>query len=444
MSSPAILNTFEASDSDSKPSTDSRIIPTILRLFGASVLISSLSIFLFDGWDVGDGLHRFLTLIAFSSLLTGAGLVCAKVIGENVGARLFLGITLLSVIVNFSVAGSLIYSKLQFAFIPESMPGFAVWNMTSDISVIAIALAALAALTPIAVFCFKVLARKSSATLLSLFVLANALLLLPLRDPNLAALVGAIGLFFMGQKISALGKIDASLSTLEGRFAKLVTVIPLFILIGRSLIFYGQTPFALGMAAGIVFMGLRETSISFRGRQNLVKYLDCFSMFVAALGAVLFSESAQLIFTDGHALQLPSFSILFALALTELSLRSAISGTLIRKFAAVALALGLSLNLLIYPVHLLALVNTALGIGILVYGISSEQKLLFLSGLSTAVVGVLYEILLISEWFHLGNWLSLALLGSLIILLASLIERHGANLSKRISTWRAAYCEWQE
>ena len=448
MSNHAISNLNEpglnaSNDRDALPAVNSKLVPTVLRLFGAGVLISSLSIFLFNGWSVGDGLHRFLTLIAFSSLLTGAGLVSAKVIGENIGARLFLGITLLSVIVNFSVAGSLIYSKLRFAYIPDSMPGFAVWNMTSDISVIALALAALATLTPIAIFAFRVLARKSSTTLLSLFVASNALLLLPVRDANLAALGGAIGLFFIGRKLSTLSKLDPSLTTLEGRFAKAVTVLPLLILIGRSLIFYDLTSFALGMLAAMVFMVLRELNFYLRAKTFLVKGLDFSSIVVAALGAVLFSDSIYHIFSGGQALQLPVFSTLFAVALVELSLRSAISGSLIRKIAAFSLVLGLSLNLLVYPSHLLALANIAVGVGILIYGISTEQKLLFLSGLATSAVGVLYEMMLISEWFHLGNWLSLAVFGSLVILLASLIERHGASVSKRLTTWRTAYCRWQ-
>lgn len=414
-----------------------------LRIIGALVLVSSLSVFLFQGWGGADGLFRFLSLIGFSGLLTVAGLGCAKLIGENIGARFFLGIALLSVVVNFAVAGSLIYSQFGAALAAVSMPNFAVWQLASDIPTVVIALGALAALTPISILAFRALARQSSNHLFRLFILGNAMLLLPIREGNLVAIIGAIALVFVWRSLLGLRKTDPALMTLEGRFAKTLTFLPIFVMIGRSLLFYEYTTFALAILCGLSFFAIRELALRFDFHQSVKYGLDVSSVVTAFFTAIFATNFTDQYFANTDAFNLPILCVIFAAALTELSLRSQISGQALRKLSAGVLTVGLSANLLIYPSFAMALITMLIGLVIMSCGASAENKLMFASGAITTVVGLIYELFLVSGWFYFGNWATLAVVGVVIILAASYIEKHGGSVVKKAQRWRENYLEWQ-
>ena len=420
-----------------------KTLSAMLRVFGAGVLVSSLSLFLFQGWTGSEDIYRFATLVGFSGLLTVAGFVCARLINENISARLFLGIALLSVIVNFAVAGGLIYSGMQSALISTTMPQFAVWQIGSGISVSLLGLASIVILTPVSIVAFRALARKSSGTLFKLFVATNALLLVPVRDIDAIVVVGAVLSVFVIRQLIKLGNDDASLSTVEGRFAKALVFAPVLVLIGRSLFFYDPGSFAFAVLSGLVFIVLRQISLALTPKSKVSRALGLLSSPVAFITAVASTNVLAEAWPSATALFIPVFCVVFVSMLGELSLRIGEAGTSMRKFAALTLAVGISLNLFLYASFPLAVFTMAIGLMVLSYGYSAEQKLVFAAGVTTVGIGFVYQIWLATTLFDFGNWGTLATLGTFTILAASVIERHGLTLKNRLIQWRSQMDGWK-
>ena len=82
-------------------------LSNMLRLLGAGVLMTSVSVFLFKGWSTGNDVERYLMLLTHTLLLAGTGLVIGRWVKESKGARLFLGLAQIFAMVNFAVLGAI-------------------------------------------------------------------------------------------------------------------------------------------------------------------------------------------------------------------------------------------------------------------------------------------------------------------------------------------------
>ena len=420
-----------------------KALSAMLRIFGAGVLVSSLSLFLFQGWTGSEDIYRFATLIGFSGLLTVAGFICARLTNENISARLFLGIALLSVVVNFAVAGGLIYSGMQSVLVSTTLPEFARWHIGSGMSVSLLGLASIVVLTPVSIVAFRALARKSSGMLFKLFVATNALLLIPIRDGDSVVLVGAVLAVLVIRQLVKLGRDDPSLSTLEGRFAKAIVFAPVLVLLGRSLFFYAPSSFAFAALSALAFIILRQVGFAIPVKSMLSRAIVLLSRVTAFLTAAMFTSVLAEVWPHADPLFIPVFCLIFAGMLVELSFRIASNGVAIRKFAALTMAVGVSLNLFLYPSFALAIFTMAVGLVVLSYGYSAEQKFIFAAGVTALGIGFVYQIWLASTLFDFGSWGMLAVLGTLTILAASVLERHGLTLKNRVMQWRAQMGAWQ-
>lgn len=431
-------------DDEESPSRFSyKALSAMLRVFGAGVLVSSISLFLFQDWTGSEDIYRFATLIGFSGLLTVAGFICARIINENISARLFLGIALLSVVVNFAVAGGLIYSGMQSVLVSSTLPEFARWHIGSGMSVSLLGLASILVLTPVSIVAFRALARKSSGILFKLFVATNALLLIPIRDGNSIVLLGAVLAVFVIRQLIKLGRDDPSLSTFEGRFAKAIVFAPVLVLLGRSLFFYDPSTFAFAALSGLTFIILRQVGFAIPLKSQLSKAIDLTSRVVAFATAAMFTCVVAQMWPHAEQLYIPIFCVIFASMLVELSLRIASSGGTIRKFAALTMVMGVSLNLFVYPSFALAVFTMAVGLVVLSYGYSAEQKFIFAAGVTALGIGFIYQLWLATTLFDFGSWGTLAALGTVTILAASVLERHGLTLKNRALQWRAQMGAWE-
>ena len=91
---------------------------------------------------------------------------------ESKGARLSLGLFLLSAVVNFALLGGLVYSRVQWDGGLAFYPSFATWTADFFTEAIAITAVACALLTPVAWFSFMALARRCARPLTGLFMLS--------------------------------------------------------------------------------------------------------------------------------------------------------------------------------------------------------------------------------------------------------------------------------
>ena len=111
----------------------------LLRVFGAAVLLASVSVFLLQGWQSGNDVNRYLLMLAHTVLLAGTGFASGHWIREMKGARLFLAMALVSVSVNFAILGGLVYSQTQWDTALGVYPDFATWRADAPSTTLAVA-----------------------------------------------------------------------------------------------------------------------------------------------------------------------------------------------------------------------------------------------------------------------------------------------------------------
>lgn len=417
-------------------------LSSMFRVLGASALVTSLSIFLFQGWADGDDMYRFAALIGFSGMLALAGLMSSHVIRENIGARLFLGISLLSVVVNFAVAGGLVYSGFQSGVPLDLYPEFARWEVATTVSALLAVVGAIVVLAPVSVMGFRALARHSSTSLVKWFLVANAALLVPIRDGDIIMLIVSALTIFLINRLVKIGRSDTSLATKEGRFAQAVVLAPVFVMLGRLIFVYSPTAFIVTSMAALLFAVFRQIGLSCERSTTTRKLLDHASVFAAFGTGMGATAVAAEIWPHAQALSLPLFSLVFAGMLVELSVRSVNDGALLRRIASVAVVAGISTNLCLFPSVLSAMVSMCVGLLVVLYGYSVQQKLIFAGGLTTLMLGFGYQLWLAARFFEFGSWGSLAILGTVAILLASVLERYGLRLREQIANWRTQVSTW--
>ncbi len=413
-------------------------LPRLMRGLGAAVVVISISAFLFQGWEAGNDLQRYLMLLAQTVLLAITGLACSHLLHENKGARTFLILALAAVPVNFTIIGALLHSQLLPGMAAE-LPAVALWRAVDSGTTLLTGALALPILGVVTLLGFMVLARSSSKPLAFAFFGANALLLIPSRDPTLMAAVAltavVAGAFVVGRLAG-----DSALRTLEGRIARTLPFIPVAILFGRNLWLHEADTFLITGGFVALFAALRTITLPLpRGaNRSLLEYL---SLFPAALAAFGSGHLAAELLRAGDATALAVTSLAFAALAFELSLR-AVEGPVFRRLGAGALTAGLIADLLLFGGLGTALLCVVAGGAVLLYGFAARQRsLLYLGGIC-ALAGLVYQVAELVAFFHVGSWSALAGAGVAAIVAGSLIERHGARLRARTGEWRERLAEW--
>lgn len=418
-------------------------LSNLLRILGAGVIVTALSIFLMQGWQNGDDIHRYLLLLGQTFFLAVIGFVCNHWIRETKGARLFLCLALVSVPINFAILGGLIFSQVQWDMAQGMYPHFAHWQAQSLSDVMLTSVAAIIVLLPILWIGFLVLARRSSTMLASLFFISNAFLLIPLRS---AEFVGIFLLALTGLvlwQLSRISRNDATLMSTEGRFAQLVQLLPVAMIAVRALTLYAFDYLLMASVALGVFIMLRHLALSFSPESPWRKLVDQLSLIPATFGAIGITAFASETFAIAPMLMLPLFTICLTTLILELSLRSPKYGAALRRLASIVVSVTLIVNLVLYSGVASAALCMLAGIALFIYGYSAQQRVVFTLGILTLVIGVGYQIYFVTHHFDLSGWASLAALGVGAILSASILERHGALIKHRLTCWLGEYRSWE-
>ncbi|OED35796.1 hypothetical protein AB833_29290 [Chromatiales bacterium (ex Bugula neritina AB1)] len=227
-------------------------VSDVLRILGALAVASGMGFFLLDGVQVGNDLQRFYTSLGFAALLTTAGLVMSMLLREQRGSRVFIALALLSVPVNFTVFGALIYSVAPLDSLLNNYPQFAFWHAPSAASLVFAAGAGLAVLVPVVWFGLSVLARPARRWLSLALVLSSAVLLVPLREEMWAAALAFSAVVIVWFSYRRNGRDELALKTLEGRFSLALLFAAPVIVIARSMFLYQVSGFlVLTMCTGL-------------------------------------------------------------------------------------------------------------------------------------------------------------------------------------------------
>jgi hypothetical protein len=399
-------------------------ITTLLRIFGGGLTVMAIMMFLFQRWDEATDLLRYGMILGETLILTGLGLATSFWLKEQKSARLFLGLSLISTSATFTILGAMIYSQVQWLPVDVNPPDFAFWMVDSMESVIWLIPGSLILLGGQALFGFSVLARPAAKRLTLLLLLNVTLLLLPVREMGITALMVAPALLFVFRYLSTLRQSIPAMRTNEGLMACALVMLPLFIMIGRGAYLYAGDAMAFGSLALIIYLLLRQLAISLTVMVRFRQSLEVISLLPAIVVALNFTEVIE-----GMApLSGKGFVVVFGLVLSvfllDLAKRAAVGGA--HYFHAIfftGLAVA-ALEVILWPGVYTALFSTILSAMIVLYGYSAEQNnLLRLSMLTT--IGSF--VLLISKLFgslDMGIWISLALIGMSVIVLAATVERY--------------------
>ena len=410
---------------------------SLLRIFGAIAVLASMSMFLMQGWSDTNDFERFCMMIGQTFLLGIGGFAMIKMLKEKKGARLFFGLALVSVTVNFTTLGALVYSVLALDGLSVTYPDFALWQADSAFTALLSVGIALVFLIPLSLLAFSVLARPAAKQLTLWHSAMNLLLLIPVRETSVIMLL--VGVAVLGLMQLFLSKknhiIDSSLftwKTQEGRYARLILLAPLAIMLARS------SFYEFGAVADLVSLVSIYLVASFLPKMIDYKFAiwGYIVAFVVAVIMALHLVSLSLGFlTTSSVLTAPLFVAIFAALTIDLSIRS--KNTWAQKIVKVTGAVIVSLVLMIHHLDSMSFISTLsmlIASSIMIFaGIKTADRLLLVLGIVQALtIGVAHTGEVVDLILGSG-WIGFAIAGVSVIVLASMLDRYGAIIKLKLT-----------
>lgn len=418
-------------------------LPTLLRILGAGALIIAMYSFLAKGWESGNDVFRYLLMLGHTGILAAIGLASGHWLKESKGARLLLTLALVSVPANFAILGAFIFSQTTAVDIAQ-YPHYVAWTVESLNTALLASGGAMLILVPITLLGFTVLARSMSKKLSLLFLCSNAALLLPLRDPQL---IGMLVLALTSFTIIFSRKTahnHTAAKTQEGVTALGLQLLPLAVLMGRSLWLYSVDLFLMTVLSITVFFILRQISLYLEPGSKLRNVLDGLSLFPAISSTLWFSAALNETAFVPEALAIPLGAFASATMVYDLSRRSHKNTDFFRSIAVGGLVLCIIANLLFLTSLLAALASAVIGFMLLVYGYKVQQRSLFTGGIVLMIAGISQQLYELVHHFDLGGWASLATLGIVAIVAASVMESQGGKFKPRLESWKEKFHRWEK
>lgn len=389
-------------------------ITSYLRWVGSILIILSAISFMLQGHAEILPAYRYWIGLGLTLLLCGGGLICANLFKETKGARIFFGLGTAFLPVQVSQVSAMLYAYMhgQAALQPEYS-----WLQFIDVSPAVISLdffitAILLVLVSYAGY--AILARKHWHTLLWTSVVANALLLLPVRDSGPVALIIA-GLFIFLRHSEQRLHQDSSMRLMEGLAARALMSLPLWIIIGRSLLHPISYPLAIVLSAIAVLYCIYDIK-RYTGSSLIIYCCQWIGTLAAIKIWLLVLDQIQDLSANNLGSLLPIALILFIL-----SGRVEFHARLYRYIAAL-LMICLSYAAMIDHQTLAPVMSIAAGMFLTVTGIQYREKMPFFSGNICVTGGILFYGEYAVNLYATAPWVSSIILGLLVILLASYIE----------------------
>ncbi|MEM7169104.1 MAG: hypothetical protein AAF530_02990 [Pseudomonadota bacterium] len=415
-------------------------VPTTTRLaglarwLGAGAVAASGLLYLLQGIEHIDEALRNWIYLGLMAVMVGGGVVCRLSLKDAKSARLFFALAVAVIPVQFAQLGGMIHELLATG-------GTLSWFDFSGVTMantVLVGGVSLLLLGPVAYAGFSVLARGEALRLTTAFSALNGLLLIPARDSSLGAamLVGMVlaSLFFERRYFAAKSS-PVVFRTIEGVGIRSLFLLPLAIAAVR----FGLHVDALWgycALAGLVGLALVNSRVWIQ-QDSIVEGTLIIGSAMIGLSWIVFAFDA--IWTmDGSV----AFFYLFVLAPVALFLLYAAekSKTLAPLYrGASTLLMGAVAFLLLKDNLGLANAGLMMLIGgpLAAWGLFRKHREPFLGGLVITAIGFCAVIVTIAGHITVNAWLLFAGLGVVLVLVSSMIERHGKN------TLRLASGAWQ-
>lgn len=412
------------------------VLGRLLRGVGAVILLAAASTFLLQHWEAGNDLARYGGLLALTALLTAAGFFTGIRLGETKGARTFLSLAAAVVPAHFCILGGLVYSQFAWGGSLQPVPEYASWVAPSGAAALGTVALALALLAPTALVSMLTLARSRARTLTLAFLGVNALLLVPSRDPQTVSVLLACAVCGLAVLEHRILQRDLALRTFEGVLVRLLLAAGPVLLVLRSVLHYDLSAgfgFVVSASVAGLCFGLSRVGRFDDGLRRLLEVATAVPAAAACLFGAIGLEAAGL----PEAAVLPAAVLPFAGILTALSLTTRGHSATWRGAAAVVALSGTALNLAVFESALAAFVCLGVSIACLSFGVAERRRGLALAGGAGTLYALAHHVQAAIELYAWSSWGSLAALGVLVILSASLLERHHAELRLRLAGWRS-------
>lgn len=400
-------------------------LPQLLRWVGVASLTAAFGAFLLQEWSDGNDVIRYTMLLGLTMTLTLGGIADSLWLREVKGARTFLALALGSIPVNFAVLGALLYSRFPLSGGPAQYPQAALWRVEQGSTILILVAIALPLLAVTARFAFSVHAREAAGPLTWLYLLGNLLILLPVRAPEAVSVLLFLLTLTLLFALSRLIQVRLIHKTFEGRIALAALFIPPLILATRTLWLYLPGPLFPLLAALSGHLTIRFANRLTPEDGRLHASLRLISVATAAYTALTLTQALHL----GQETILPLFTISFGVLTHEIGLR---------RLAALTMASGLTLNMVLFDHTTHPLLAILVGFTMMAGGIRNREKALFLYGGLLMAIGLVGELYAALFDFRFDNWGTLALLGIGAVLAGSVLERY----SDRLRQWRREVENW--
>jgi hypothetical protein len=420
-----------------EPSASLLIFTKILRIMGSVTLIGAAATFVVQGITSGDSLTRYYMFFGFTLFMVLAGIFSILKLKEDKGARTFLGLSAAFLPANFIQLGAFIVALVYGA--NEALPQFFIFRVTDPTLVLLTVIVAPLLLLGSSFISFSALIRSEAKRFTILYGIANLMLLLPTRDADYIAaiLLVLFGVLFhldrtLFQRIALYG-------TFEGIYARLMLAVPPTIILARNLLLYDSTA-GFRATVGIILSALLLVVIPRHTKKidGIGEMTQCFSFAPALYAWIQLAPHTMDRALNGAVVVLP-----FALIAILMSTAINNYGSVYRRIAAWGAILFISGQLLILGGVVTSFLSILTAITVITGAVVIKDKGLLYAGIVGFTIGILYHIRYAAEQLYFASpWLALAVTGTIIVLLASYLERnfqqlrvYYQGLEKRLASW---------
>lgn len=408
-------------------------ISEMLRIFGACAVIASMSLFMLKDWDANSDTQRYMMLLGQTGLLTAAGIALSFILKEFKGARVFFGLAMVSVVANFTILGSLLYSVIQLdGGLLGDYPTMVTWKVSDFAALLPILGFALVALPILTRFSMSIFARRIAMPLTIGFLALNSLLLVPVRSSLAISALVAFAFLAAAFIAKRLSQNQELVFTPETKFALGSLFIPGLILIARSLSLYTIDSVLSITLSGLAYFAIRSLLVrtpqpSFIKRVvEVAQYGLGINIALQIVG--LLPYNLEYLIPGVFSGVLIAFVIDQIVRSTNKDWRSSLLNMTAIGLVAINILLALASSDLALKLMSLA---TCGGLFLFSQKSASYVNDIWVSRI-VAIIGSAISLVIVTikliALAHLGNWIVIGLIGMLLIIAASLYERYGLKL----------------
>lgn len=404
---------FEKHNMQESKSLTSKLT-TYLRWIGSVLIILSAISFMFQGHEEILPAYRYWIGLGLTLLLCGGGLVCAYLFHETKGARIFFGLGTAFLPVQVSQVAAMIYAYWHGnnALQPE-YNWLQFMQVSPSVIVVDFIITGLL-LFLVSYASYSILARKHFKTLIWASVVGNILLILPVRDATFVPLVIA-GLFLFLRKTEHFLHTDSSMRLAEGMAARALMSLPLWIMLGRSLLHPASFLLVIVVCAMLVVYCIYDIK-RYTDSPAFIYVAQWIGTFAAVTIWIAVLNQFEMLGSD----YLNGFLVI-AIILFALSARVEYHARLYRLIASL-ITVAITFAAMIDQQAMAPILTIAAGILLTLAGVQYREKLSFFMGNICVLGGLFFYWEYVINFYSNAPWISSIALGLIVILLASYLE----------------------